>query len=63
MVGNRLGKGITSGGTWRLQRGPPPRTAADLGARVGVEQPLHMKVPNHGKQFKALLRSCLAEGR
>jgi len=58
-----LGKGITSGGTWRLQRGPPPRTAADLDARVGVEQRLHLRVPNHGKQFKALLKSYLAEGR
>ncbi len=32
-------------------------------ARVIVEELLHLKVPNHGKLFKALLRSYLAEGR
>jgi len=35
---------------------------ADFRARVIVEELLHLKVPNHGKLFKALLRSYLAEG-
>lgn len=36
---------------------------AEFRARVIVEELLHLKVPNHGKLFKALLRSYLAEGR
>lgn len=32
-------------------------------ARVIVEELLHLKVPNHGKLFKALLRSCLEDER
>ncbi len=35
---------------------------AELRRRVIVEELLHLKVPNHGKLFKALLRSYLAEG-
>ena len=35
---------------------------ADFRARVIVEELLHLKVPNHGKLFKALLKSYLAEG-
>lgn len=34
---------------------------AELRRRVIVEELLHLKVPNHGKLFKALLRSYLAE--
>lgn len=34
---------------------------AEFRARVIVEELLHLKVPNHGKLFKALLKSYLAE--
>lgn len=37
--------------------------SAEFRARVIVEELLHLKVPNHGKLFRALLRSYLAEGR
>ena len=36
---------------------------AEFRARAIVEELLHLKVPNHGKLFKALLKSYLAEGR
>ena len=36
---------------------------AEVRARVIVEGLLHMKVPNHGKLFKALVKSHLAQGR
>ena len=32
-------------------------------AEVIVEELVHLKVPNHGKLFKALVRIYLAEGR
>jgi len=34
---------------------------ADLRKRAIVEELLHLKVPNHGKLFKALLNAYLAE--
>lgn len=37
--------------------------SAEFSARVIVDELLHLKVPNHGKLFKALLRSYLTEGR
>jgi len=36
---------------------------ADFRAEVIVHDLLHLKVPNHGKLFKTLLRSYLAQGR
>jgi len=37
------------------------RQPADVRRRVIVEELLHLKVPNHGKLFRALLRAYLAE--
>lgn len=37
------------------------RRPAEFRARVIVEELLHLKVPNHGKSCKALLKSYLAE--
>ncbi len=37
--------------------------SAQFRAEVIVHDLLHLKVPNHGKLFKTLLRSYLAEGR
>ncbi|MGI6379260.1 MAG: M48 family metallopeptidase [Anaerolineae bacterium] len=37
------------------------RQPAEVRARVIVEELLHLKVPNHGGLFKALLRSYLEE--
>ena len=37
--------------------------SAEMRARVIVEELVHLKVPNHGKLFKALVKSYLAEGR
>lgn len=36
---------------------------ADFRARVIAKELLHLKVPNHGKLFKALLKSYLGQGR
>jgi len=36
---------------------------AEFRAEAIVHDLLHLKVPNHGKLFKTLLRSYLAEGR
>ena len=35
----------------------------EMRARVIVEKLVHLKVPNHGKLFKALVKSHLAQGR
>lgn len=37
------------------------RQPAEVRRRVIVEELLHLKVPNHGKLFHALLRAYLAE--
>lgn len=37
------------------------RQPADVRRRVIVEELLHLKVPNHGKLFRALLQAYLAE--
>lgn len=37
------------------------RQPADLRRRVIVEELLHLKVPNHGKLFRTLLRAYLAK--
>jgi hypothetical protein len=37
------------------------RVKVILGEAKTVHELLHLKVPNHGKVFKALLRTCLAE--
>jgi predicted metal-dependent hydrolase len=34
---------------------------ASFGAEVTVHELLHLKIPNHGRHFKALLKARLAE--
>ncbi|MGO9287487.1 MAG: YgjP-like metallopeptidase domain-containing protein [Polyangia bacterium] len=36
---------------------------ADFRKQVIVHEMLHLRVPNHGKLFKALLRAYLGRGR
>jgi predicted metal-dependent hydrolase len=36
--------------------------ATEFRARIIVHELLHLKVPNHGKLFKALMKSYLARG-
>ena len=39
------------------------RQQADFRKRVVVEELLHLRIPNHGKLFKTMLRALLAGGR
>ncbi|WP_322797750.1 M48 family metallopeptidase [Thermoflexus sp.] len=39
------------------------RQPAEVRRRVIVEELLHLKVPNHGKLFRALLKAYLADER
>ena len=56
-----MGFGAAGGVVLRPARSFP--IASEFRTRVIVEELLHLKVPNHGKLFKALLRSYLADGR
>ena len=46
-------------GTFQFQRRAVSRSPVSFRKEVIVHELLHMKVPNHGKLFKALLRAYL----